>query len=130
MHAHRTHFARVRTCEISHVRTYVHISAFFFQKNISGHACTHIAHILHACRCAKCAKFCTFTLLPTFLQFLLNNSSGQACKRADVRNFAHLHFCTHFCNLLQTNSTSHTLKLEPHGLILTYLLVNTKSRNT
>ena len=58
--------AGVRTCEISHIRTFTHISKNFFAKKNSGSHTMHIAHILQACGCA------------------------------DVRNFAHPHFHTHF----------------------------------
>ena len=63
-HTFRTR-AGVRTCEISHIRTFTHISKNFFAKQNSGSHTMHVAHILHACGCA------------------------------DVRNFAHPHFHTH-----------------------------------
>ena len=64
--------AGVRTCEILHIRTFALISKNFFAKKNSGSHFMQIAHILNA------------------------------CGWADVRNFAHPHFRTHFqSNILQ-----------------------------
>ena len=58
--------AGVRTCEISHIRTFTHISKNVFCKKNSGSHTMHVAHVSHV------------------------------CGSVDVRNFAHSHFRTHF----------------------------------
>ena len=72
-----------RMCKISYTRTFAHISKIFFQKKNSGSHTMHVAHTSRVCGCA------------------------------DVQNFVHPHFCTHFHNFLQTNSSTHTYKHIP-----------------
>merc|ERR1712051_373216 len=48
---------KVRMCEISHVRTFTHISKNFFAKQTPGSHTMHVAHILQACGCADVRNF-------------------------------------------------------------------------
>ena len=56
---------------------------FFSKKYQRPYLHAHRTHFSHF-ECAKCAKFRTFTLLHTFLQFLLTNSTGHSCTHSPI----------------------------------------------
>ena len=106
--AHYAYFAHVRVCGCAKFRTFALLHTFFSKKiqiNSAQHTCTHIAHISHAC---GRAKFRTSAILHTFFSKnfkltppnTLARTSHTLRTRADVRNFARSHFCTHICNNL------------------------------
>ena len=132
-HTFRTR-AGVRNFARSHFCTHF---CNFFQKNISGHNCTHIAHISHACGCAKCAKFFTFTLLHTFLHMIAHKLPKRICIHIEhithvwkCLNFAHLHTFLQFTLLM---SKDFRLQPQAHRTYFPHLLVckcvNVRVRN-
>ena len=92
--AHISHVARVRMCEISHIRTFAHI----FENKIWKKPCSHIAHISHVAPTRKlytfgmCAVVRNFTHSRTFLQSFANKLNWPRL-HTHRTHFARLQMC-------------------------------------
>ena len=92
--AHILHVARVRMCEISHIRTFAHI----FENKIWKKPCSHIAHISHVAPTRKlytfgmCAVVRNFTHSRTFLQSFANKLNWPRL-HTHRTHFARLQMC-------------------------------------